>query len=323
MQHTVSTAEAPPPERLDYWQDVVCRTFFRADCRAPEPRSFHGEIATVLTPPMAFSRLRSTAQTVRRDARQVRQTEDEVFLVNLQVSGTGGFVQDGREVLLQPGDFTCSDSTRPCEMTYEGEFEQLVFYMPRSPVARALGGTSHLTAAPVRGASAVGALVSTYLHDLGSQVAALPPATAERLAEVGQALVLTALGEMSGLKAHAHEWGRPALRQRALHQIEINARDPQFGSVELAAVVGVSPRYLQDLFRDLGETPSGCIWKRRLHVAARDLVDPRLAEAGVGQIAFACGFSDVAHFSRRFRAAFGLAPRDYRADGRVPDHLDA
>ncbi len=317
MQQTVSTAEAAPAERLDYWQDVVCRTFFRADCQAPEARSFHGAITTAMAPPMAFSRLRSTAQTVRRDARHVRQTEDEVFLVNLQVAGVGTFVQDGREAVLKPGDFTCSDSTRPCEMSYDGDFEQLVFYMPRSAVAQAMGGTSDLTAAPIRAESAVGGLASTYLRDLGARIAELPPATAARLAEIGQALVLTALGEVSGLKARGHDWGRPALRQRALHQIELNARDPNFGSAELAAAVGVSLRYLQALFRDLGETPSECIWKRRLRIAARDLLDPRLADAGVGQVAFACGFSDVAHFSRRFKAEFGLAPRDYRAGARA------
>ncbi|HEY3948989.1 helix-turn-helix domain-containing protein [Phenylobacterium sp.] len=323
MQRTISTAEAPPAERLDFWHDMVCRTFFRVDCRPLEPATFHGEIATGTAPPIAFSRLRSAPQTVRRDADHVRQTEDEVVLVNLQVAGTGTFVQDGRETVLRPGDFNCLDSTRPCEMSYEGEFEQLVFYMPRSAVDRAMGGTSHVTVAPIRRESSMGSLVSTYIRDLGSRIAALPPATAERLVEVGHALVLTALGEVSGRNARAQEWGRPALRQRALHQIEINARDPQFGSAELAAAVGVSLRYLQHLFRDLGETPTGNIWKARLHIAARDLVDPRLAEAGVGQIAFACGFSDVAHFSRRFRAAFGLAPRDYRAGGRIPGHLDA
>jgi len=313
MQQTMSTAEAPPGEQLDFWQDMVCRTFFRVDCTPSDPAAFHGEISTVMAPPIAFARLRSTAQQVRREARHVRQTEDDLFLVNLQVSGTGTFVQDGREVALRPGDFNCLDGTRPCEMDYQGDFEQLVFYMPQNAVARALGGTSQVTVAPFRSRSAMGSLVSSYLSGLASRVPELPPAAAARLAEVGQALVLAALGEMSGLSAQGQDWGRPALRQRALQQIEINARDPNFGSADLAAAVGVSRRYLQDLFSDIDETPTACIWKRRLHIAARDLVDPRLAETSVGQIAFACGFSDVAHFSRRFKAEYGLAPRDHRA----------
>ena len=32
----------------------------------------------------------------------------------------------------------------------------------------------------------------------------------------------------------------------------------------------------------------------------------------ITQIALACGFSDLAHFSRRFKAAYALAPREYR-----------
>lgn len=31
----------------------------------------------------------------------------------------------------------------------------------------------------------------------------------------------------------------------------------------------------------------------------------------ISEIAFACGFSDAAHFSRRFKARFGCSPSDY------------
>jgi AraC-like DNA-binding protein len=40
--------------------------------------------------------------------------------------------------------------------------------------------------------------------------------------------------------------------------------------------------------------------------------DPAQASHHISGIAFAWGFSDLSHFNRRFKAAFGCAPRDYR-----------
>ena len=54
------------------------------------------------------------------------------------------------------------------------------------------------------------------------------------------------------------------------------------------------------------------IWSRRLEKARRDLFDPLLARESITQIALSSGFSDLAHFSRRFKAAYALAPREYR-----------
>ena len=35
-------------------------------------------------------------------------------------------------------------------------------------------------------------------------------------------------------------------------------------------------------------------------------------DAGIAQIALACGFADFGHFSRRYKDAFGASPREDR-----------
>jgi AraC-like DNA-binding protein len=47
--------------------------------------------------------------------------------------------------------------------------------------------------------------------------------------------------------------------------------------------------------------------------ARRDLVDPRLRECSIAEVALSWAFSDSAHFSRRFSSAFGMSPAAYRA----------
>ncbi|HET6971029.1 MAG TPA: helix-turn-helix domain-containing protein [Phenylobacterium sp.] len=313
MQATLTTDAAAEGERLDYWRDVVCSTFFLAECHAATERSFHGSISTTATPQMAFSRLRSGAQHVVRNASHVRRTEDEVFLINIQVAGTGTFMQDGREVLLRPGDFTCTDSTRPCEMHYTDDFEQVVFYMPRALVTQAGGETDRLTAVHMAANSPIGSIASPFLRQVAAEIHNVQPSTAARLAETGLALVMTAFGELAGGDYDPRRWGRMALRERANQVIDARACDPDLNPAAVAAALGISLRHLQSVFREDGTTPSEWIWRRRLERSLRDLAAPAFATASISTIAYACGFSDVAHFSRRFKAAYGLSPRAFRA----------
>jgi transcriptional regulator GlxA family with amidase domain len=71
------------------------------------------------------------------------------------------------------------------------------------------------------------------------------------------------------------------------------------------------------LFRKQPRSVPEWIWQERLEACRRSLVDPRLATNTVGEIAYSWGFKDAAHFSRRFRQAYGIAPRDYRRE-RMP-----
>ena len=58
---------------------------------------------------------------------------------------------------------------------------------------------------------------------------------------------------------------------------------------------------------------SGWIRDRRLERCRADLRDPRLAGLSILEIATRWGFVSPAHFSRTFRAAYGVSPRDARA----------
>jgi AraC-like DNA-binding protein len=42
------------------------------------------------------------------------------------------------------------------------------------------------------------------------------------------------------------------------------------------------------------------------------LEDEAQAHRMIGEIAFSWGFSDLSHFSRRFRDAYSMTPGDYR-----------
>lgn len=312
MTELLTTADLPGQKRFAFWQEAVCDTFVQLDCRSLSSRPFRGRIVTDAIDEVRLSRVTSRDQIVERTPRRIRAAGEEVMLVSLQLEGASGFTQDGREARLEPGDFLCYDSTRPYTIRLIDDFDMLVLHMPRPLMVGRLGRTEPLTARPVRGNSALGALAGPFLRRLPAVAATADAATALRLSEATLALVTAALGDLVSALPEGQSWGRTALAYRAKSFIDARLHDNALNTEAVAAALGISPRYLQDIFHAEATTVNAWIWARRLDKARRDLADPLLAGDSISQIALGAGFSDFAHFSRRFRAAYGMSPRDYR-----------
>jgi AraC-like DNA-binding protein len=313
MKTVLTTADIAERKRFQFWQDAVCDTFVELDCQAGRHDRFFGEITTAACDGLHFSTVVSESQTVRRTRGRISRAREEVMLISLQVRGVGTVAQDGREARLEPGDFACYDSTRPYTLNFDASFEQLVLHMPRDAMVRRIGRTELWTAQRIEGASPVGSLVMPFVRRTASIVADIAPATASRLSETCLSLVTAALGERLSAIGHGASPARTALIFRAKAIIESHLHDHALNTEKVAELIGISPRYVQDLFRADGTTVSDFIWKRRLEKSRRDLADPLRSADSIAQIALACGFADFGHFSRRYKDAFGVSPREDRA----------
>jgi AraC-like DNA-binding protein len=308
-----STAGMASSKGFAYWQDVVCNTFVQLDCIPLSDRPFFGEISTAQVDDLQFSHVRSRDHRVIRTSQRIETGREEYVYVHFQLAGASAAVQDGRDATISAGDCFCYDSVRPYTLQLRDDFEALVFQIPRQRLVGRLGQTERITARPIRGDSLLGTLTVPFLRQLGSVVSQLDPAVARRLSSIAVDLVTAALGNLISTDEHQPSWAGTALKCRAKAVIEESLHDPDLNTERVATTLGISPRYLQSLFHEEGDTVSDCIWRRRLERARRDLADPLLATRYVSQIAMDNGFNDFAHFSRRFRAAFGVSPREYRA----------
>jgi len=98
--------------------------------------------------------------------------------------------------------------------------------------------------------------------------------------------------------------------ERMVAIIEERMGDPAFSVEALAGALHLSPSQLTRKVRALIEqTPGGVIRSMRLHRAA-DLLKQNAGS--ISEIAYRTGFADHAHFSRAFKARYGVTPSEYR-----------
>lgn len=310
----VTTADKPELKRFAFWREAVCNTFLGLDCLSTSEQSFFGEIATTRIKDIGFSRSRILSRGLKymRTPHWVRQDRATGVFISLVLKGTYSITQDGREAQLGPGDFTCLDGTRPYSGSVSDDYEQFILHMPRDAWVSRIGPTEQVTARTVRIKTEMGALASNFLRQVVPYIGTVDSVTADRLAELSLALVTTALGNLILQQEPCQSTARITLLYRAKTFIEQNLRDTDLNPEKVAQALRITERYLRYLFHEESSTVSDWIWNRRLKKSRQDLSDPLLVRKSVSQIAFDCGFSDLSHFGRRFKAAFSLTPSEFR-----------
>lgn len=95
--------------------------------------------------------------------------------------------------------------------------------------------------------------------------------------------------------------------------IKMNLADPDLSYDKVAISCGISPRYLCFVLKANNTSFSDLVWKNRLPKARDWLVSPKTRDYLIHEIAYMSGFKSAAHFSRMFRATYGMSPREYRS----------
>jgi AraC-like DNA-binding protein len=101
---------------------------------------------------------------------------------------------------------------------------------------------------------------------------------------------------------------RPAPVKRAMDAMQENPEHP-FDTAELAAIAGVSVRWLQEAFRRYaGTTPLGHLREVRLDRVHAELRHADPAALTVSEVAWRWGFTHLGRFAAQYRERFGEPP---------------
>jgi AraC-like DNA-binding protein len=175
-----------------------------------------------------------------------------------------------------------------------------------------LGQTQEMTARAVKPCTAETGLLSASLAMLPFHMPEVG-STAEALLEPHLLdLITLSFSQMMGQDRGRTSSSRSLVRVRLRAVIEARLADRTLDAGTVASAAGVSVRYANAVLADESTSIAQLIQARRLARCWQSLEDPMQKGRTVSEIAYGWGFSDMTHFGRRFKLAYGVLPSEHR-----------
>lgn len=312
MRVAFSTGSVHARDRLDYWRSEASKVYVEHEFDTPVGRSFHGEIRSASVAEMGIACFDCDPAIVGYTARCIRQARDDDVIISRQIRGSILQEQDGRVLRSRPGDLWLIDPRRPFRCEIRPDTSSICLRIPRHELEARLGDISRFTARAVSGDKPIASLASGFIDLIARQSSSIDDSAATKVMQ--QAIDLLALAIKSEMAEGPLTVASPRavtlLRLKAV--IEEKLRDPALKPATAAAAAGISVRYANALLAEEGTSLERHIMNRRLENCRRDLMAPAHATRMVSDVAYGWGFSDLSHFTRRFKARFGRPPGQIR-----------
>ncbi|KJK59109.1 helix-turn-helix domain-containing protein [Saccharothrix sp. ST-888] len=311
----VTTASVPEEERAAYWGGAVSRALVPVEVVPRVGQPFDGRLEAHRLGYVRISTLEADPARVSRTAALIArapQAEPQVG-VAVQVLGRAVLEQDGRRAEVPPGGLVLYDTARPYRVDFPERFRTHLFHLPRRLLGvpeRELRQAAGTAVGPAQGC---GPVLLPFLGTLAASAHEYPAPVGDRLAGSVADLVSTLVAQLTA--AHPDDGpGAPNdhLVRRVREHIDRHLGEPELSPETIAQAHHISVRYLHRLFEGEGVTVGRLVQQRRLEACARELGRRGRTAPTVSAVAQRWGFVNPAHFSRVFRAAYGVSPREWR-----------
>ncbi|WP_273793005.1 helix-turn-helix domain-containing protein [Brucella anthropi] len=307
----VSTDWVEACQRNDFWREAS-RPFYET---TPIPGSAGGQLeGTIRSREIAgftFASVTFNAQRYNRDRRIIAWSGLDQFLVAVVTGGEirGDFANNN--LTARPGDICVLDLTQvlQSDVSAGGTLSALI---PRGILAKATGHVN-LHGLVLQAHLPMTKLITAYLEGLNGLREHL---SNDQIVAIQESLVTILAAALRGLRPVEDDELRPlsiALRQRVLDFVDQNLNNPDLSLDLILRRFNVSRAHLYRAFAEDGGT-AGVIRNRRLDAAFLEITRTDIVPRSIARIAFEHGFSSAGHFSRCFRARFGLMPGEARRE---------
>jgi AraC-like DNA-binding protein len=303
-----STATVAPHLRLEYWREVSSKAATATSISSGNGVDFFGEISRRKFNDIAFYSLNSSGLEIVRSEQHIRHGDQRKFLLTLQLSGQAHLEQGGRKVILKPQSMGVVDAGLPFSVTF-GEVR--VAALPYSLVVRHMPRLRQMVALEVDRAHPCADIIREYVMRLSQAQSAIDGIAGDVMSEHLCVLLGVTLSSQLGTESESLS-SRQIRRTMLLGYIRRNALNPDLTASVTARAVGMSVRTVHNLMRDSGQSFSEWVLDARVTHARRLLQSAGAERRKIADIAVACGFSDLSHFNRMFKARFGCTPSEAR-----------
>ncbi|MGW5348950.1 AraC family transcriptional regulator [Streptomyces sp. NPDC004031] len=310
-------------DRFDVWHDLMSSTHAPMDLTSDYAADFRGTLRLMDLGGMTLWPANFPQLTFHRTPRRIRQSDPETVNLSLVVQGEASTRWPDRPQRdLRAGDFHMNVSSVPMSVAGAGPWIEMIgVEVPRCALSLPWDRVRDVVGRDLPGRTGIGALVAQFLTQVTSHTSEYRQADAPRLGRVLADLVSAQFAHV----LDAEDGLPPETRTRAL-TLELMAfirghlADGDLTPSSVAAARHISRSHLHRLFQAQGTTVAAYIREQRLEGARRELADTARESVPVHAIAARWGFKDHATFSRSFRAAYGVTPRDFRHAAHLLPH---
>ena len=322
-----STEAFPEDLRTAAWAEVLAKVLVsRPEPARPAPPLAGYVSARSSALDSVFARLNSSPQVWLPHPGNAHRPGHAVLVVAL-LEGSGLVVEGQESVALTAGSLVLLDPARPWRVELNTAFRAVVILLESASFVLRLVRTSGQDVNTLARRTGIGAVCMNLVNSIAEQLDQLDR---HALLPIEATLTELLVACLSHTEGHAQRVPAPALAHHAAPEHEPSSVqlghlrrlcrtvEARLGDAELtldavAAIEGLSPSYVQKLFRVASPGFADYLKARRLERCRLDLTNRALAHFTIAELCFRWGFSDAANFSRAFTARFGLSPKAYRA----------
>jgi AraC family transcriptional regulator, positive regulator of tynA and feaB len=303
---TWTAAASPAAKRYTAWQDALDQSHLEWALSPQRDTEFNARIGKRLLDGIRIVECHCDPCIGARRAPQMRRSDGAYFGILFELQGREVIRQRDSEAVLAPGDFVMWDSEREMEFRVVAPLQKLTLLIPKARMQTVLPRAERYAGLVVRGDGLAGGIAADVLSRLAREFTSLDEHEAGAVIDP----VLNLLGAVLSLNdptaprasAYKNDFNRFS------RYIERNLTDGTLAPNRIAEAHNVSLRYVHATFAREGTSVGSWMRQRRLSHCRRELSRAKEGQTII-EIAFRWGFNDAAHFSRVFKAQYGLSPR--------------
>lgn len=307
-----ATELAPAQERLRYWEEYTASELVGIRCTSYAEEGLNARQRNFDLGAFRIADIVANAHVVERSMPHVRLHPKHSLFMCLLLEGEAFFFQSGRCTMVQSGDLIVYDTVKPYLYGFTRPMRLLMVDINPTALFENAGVDENQPLIKVDGHLRAGKLLTHPVREkiLGFLADPLSEKVPSLADEVCARLRLICQSE-SHERLSSEEVA--ALRLlRAEQFIAEHIADPLLDAEVVAKHVSMSVRHLNRVFETHDCSVTQWIWRQRLEMAYRQLVEPAYMSRSISEIALGCGFSTQSHFAREFKSRYGLTPSQHR-----------